>query len=206
MAEPTAEELDEHVRRLLQIRTTDPAELTDADLEAMALAYKDGCVRMAAAELLAARARLAPPERYPAETLPEDDDDGTMPDNVAKLREHVIGRRIVAAEKVEVPNEVSRWGESGLRLTLDDGMQVYLIDSSDCCAYTSLTNFFLNPTAVSHAITGVGTTGGYTKWHIFADFGDMLNLDVEWSCGNPFYYGYGFDIAVVPVEAVVPRA
>lgn len=23
----------------------------------------------------------------------------------------------------------------------------------------------------------------------------------EWSCGNPFYYGYGFDIAVVPADA-----
>jgi hypothetical protein len=51
---------------------------------------------------------------------------------------------------------------------------------------------------VEHAILGVGTTEGYTKWHIYADFGDVMQLDVGWSCGNPFYYGYGFDIAVEP--------
>ncbi len=26
--------------------------------------------------------------------------------------------------------------------------------------------------------------------------GDILELDVEWSAGNAFYYGYGFDIAI----------
>ena len=45
-------------------------------------------------------------------------------------------------------------------------------------------------------ILGVGTTDGYTTWHIFADMGDVLELTVVWSCGNPFYYGYGFTITV----------
>ena len=45
---------------------------------------------------------------------------------------------------------------------------------------------------------GVGTTGEYTRWHIYADLGDVLELTVGWSCGNPFYYGYGFYIDVVP--------
>lgn len=28
--------------------------------------------------------------------------------------------------------------------------------------------------------------------------GDVMELEVGWSCGNPFYYGYGFSINVVP--------
>jgi hypothetical protein len=27
-----------------------------------------------------------------------------------------------------------------------------------------------------------------------------MGLKVGWSCGNPFYYGYGFDIAVEPMS------
>ncbi|WP_029924024.1 hypothetical protein [Nocardia otitidiscaviarum] len=58
MPDLTSEQLDEHVRRLVQIRHSTPAELTDTDLEAMTLAHRDGCVRVAAAELLEARARI----------------------------------------------------------------------------------------------------------------------------------------------------
>jgi hypothetical protein len=29
--------------------------------------------------------------------------------------------------------------------------------------------------------------------------GDVLELQVGWSPGNPFYYAYGFHIDVVPV-------
>jgi len=47
---------------------------------------------------------------------------------------------------------------------------------------------------------GVGTTAQYQTWHIYADWGDVLKLEVGWSCGNPFYYGYGFDIDVVEVS------
>ena len=49
---------------------------------------------------------------------------------------------------------------------------------------------------MDHVILGVGTTDGYTTWHIYADFGDVMRLKVGWSCGNPFYYGYGFTIRV----------
>lgn len=52
-----------------------------------------------------------------------------------------------------------------------------------------------------HALQS-GTTDGYTTWHIYADFGDVMRLKVDWSPGNPFYYGYGFDIAVEPVKSV----
>ena len=142
--------------------------------------------------------------RYPAETLDSEwDDNGTMPANVAELERAVIGRRIVSAEKATVKG---RWYESeSLVLTLDDGTKVRLVNTSDCCAYTALEGFFAHPDMVDHAITGVGTTEGFTKWHIYADFGDVMQLDVGWSCGNPFYYGYGFDIAVEPVAEPRPH-
>lgn len=137
--------------------------------------------------------------RYPAEVLDDDYDNGTMPENVAILHESVVGHRIVSAEKGELTR--NRWGSphtyTGLVLTLDNGRRVCLADTDDCCAYTTLEAFLLNPEKIDHVITGVGTTDGYTRWHIFADVGDVLDLTVEWSAGNPFYYGYGFDIAVV---------
>jgi hypothetical protein len=141
--------------------------------------------------------------RYPVETLHEDEDDGMMPENVAELEKAVIGRRIVSAEREEVA-PTHKWGDPyGLfTLTLDDGTKVRLRDTSDCCASTDLEGFLLHPEMVDHAITGVGTTEGYTKWHIYADLGDVLELDVNWSCGNPFYHGYRFSIAVEPVETV----
>ena len=124
---------------------------------------------------------------YPEEVLSEDDDNGTMPENVSALRDAVVGQRIVSAEKT---------GGGTLVLTLDGGRRVTLRDDGDCCAYTALEAFVLHPEAVDHVILGVGTTDGYETWHIYADFGDVLKLTVGWSCGNPFYYGYGFDIQV----------
>ena len=138
--------------------------------------------------------------KYEIEILNEYDDDGTMPNNVSKLSDAVIGHRIVSAALGTVEGI---WRESeGLILTLDDGTQVELADDEDCCAYTKLKGFFAHPEMVNHVITGVGTTHEYTKWHIYADFGDVLTLDVEWSCGNPFYYSYGFYITVKPLEQV----
>ncbi len=129
-----------------------------------------------------------------------ENDDGTMPANVATLADRVVGHRIVSVEKDDVQGA---WYEvqHGLIITLDNGKRVTLADTNDCCAYTELEGFLLDPDSVDHIITGVGTTGGYTTWHIFADYGDILQLQVGWSCGNPFYYGYGFHIAVVDEEA-----
>lgn len=138
---------------------------------------------------------------YPPDILDEDDDNGTMPENVAELSEAVIGHRIISAEKGEIRNGGGYWGSStGLILTLDNGTRVQLADTSDCCAFTELESFLLHPERVEHIITGVATTDGYTRWHIFADFGDILELQVGWSSGNPFYYGYGFDINVIVEE------
>lgn len=133
---------------------------------------------------------------YPTEVLDEDEDDGTMPDNVEALRQAVVGHRIVSVEQgVEVQGRY--YGtETATILTLDNGRTVRLVNTDDCCAYTELEAFLLHPELIDHAILGVGTTNGYTTWHIFADMGDVLELTVGWSCGNPFYYGYGFDIRV----------
>jgi hypothetical protein len=143
-------------------------------------------------------------ERYEAEVLDDDEDNGTMPSNVAELRDAVVGHRIVSIESgVDVPG---RWygTSTATVITLDDGRQVRLVNTDDCCAFTELQAFLLHPERVDHMIMGVGTTGRYTNWHIYADAGDVLELTVGWSCGNPFYYGYGFDITVddgTPVEA-----
>jgi hypothetical protein len=135
-------------------------------------------------------------QTYPTEQLAEDDDDGTMPSNIDALRESVVGHRIVSVEKnIQVPDRY--YGTTdGTVITLDDGRRVQLANTSDCCAYTELKSFLLHADRIDHLITGVGTTDGYTTWHIYADMGDVLELSVDWSCGNPFYYAYGFHIAV----------
>lgn len=123
--------------------------------------------------------------------------DGTMQDNAEALRDLVVGRRIVKAETVHVPNRYGYGGgEEVFTLTLDDGREVRLRDGGDCCAYTVLDKFLLHPERIDHVITGVSTEGDFTRWHIYADMGDVLELSVGWSSGNPFYYGYGFSISV----------
>lgn len=126
---------------------------------------------------------------YPEEYLSPTDDDGTMPENVADLSDEVVGHRIVSCDRRAARTVI----------TLDNGTLVELEDTNDCCAFTEVENFLLHPDRVDHIITGVATTDGYTKWHIYADMGDVLELDVAWSSGNPFFYGYGFWIKVTPV-------
>ncbi len=134
---------------------------------------------------------------YPTEILDGDTDDGTMPENVADLANAVVGHRIISAEKRAAQDRY--YGtECALILTLDNGKQVELVNTDDCCAHTELESFLLHPESVDHIITGIGTTDSYETWHIYADMGDILELKVGWSCGNPFYYGYGFDIRVAP--------
>lgn len=138
-------------------------------------------------------------EKYPAEVLDPEDDDGTMVDSKDALEQAVVGHRIVSVEQcVELPSR--HYGtEHGTVITLDNGKRVRMVGESDCCAFTELEAFLLHPERVDHIITGVGTTDGYTKWHVYADMGDVLELTVGWSCGNPFYYGYGFSISVEDV-------
>lgn len=133
---------------------------------------------------------------YPKEELGDDYDDGTMVGNVEALAEAVVGHKIVSVVQGDVKGFWRETG-TGLIITLDNGHQVTLADTDDCCAYTELEAFLLHPELVDHVILGVGTEDGYTRWHIYADAGDVLDLTVGWSCGNPFYYGYGFDIRVI---------
>ena len=145
---------------------------------------------------------------YPPDHVDDDLDDGTMPQAVADLATAVVGRRIVSARREKINpadytpvNDGAYWptwiaGDEPLVLTLDDGRRVALVEEGDCCAYTEVQKFLQHPASIDHAITGVATEDGYTRWHILADLGDVMTLDVEWSCGNPFYYTYGFTIAV----------
>lgn len=135
--------------------------------------------------------------RYPPEVLDPSEDDGTMPDGLAALAEAVVGHRVA---KVEQAREGRHWtkdkGEATIRLTLDNGMRVAISETEDCCAYTDIEKVVLHLDRIDHVITGVGTTGGYTTWHIYADLGDVLEFQVGWSCGNPFYYLYGLSVSV----------
>lgn len=133
-------------------------------------------------------------ERYPTEILGKDNDDGTMPNNVQTLADAVVGHRIVSVETDAVD-----W-PAGALITLDNGKRVRLEGTFDCCASTELESFMLQPERVDHIITGIGTTDGYTTWHIYADLGDVLELKVGWDPGNPFFYAYGFDIRVTDIE------
>jgi hypothetical protein len=124
--------------------------------------------------------------RYEEEQLHRDEDDGTMVESLKALSDEVVGHRIVSVDQEP----------RGIVITLDNGKRVVMVEVDDCCAYTEVETFLLNPDLIDHVIIGVGTTDGYTTWHIYADLGDVLQLTVGWSCGNPFYYGYGFDIVV----------
>lgn len=131
---------------------------------------------------------------YPEEILGEDDDNGTMPGSLAELEAVVVGHKIISVENA--PTGETYWPQNATVITLDNGKKVKLIGESDCCAYTDVQSFLLHPDKVDHMIMGVGTTEGFTEWHIYCDYGDILELQVGWSCGNPFYYGYGFTIQV----------
>lgn len=126
-------------------------------------------------------------------------DDGTMPANVDQLKDAVVGHKIVSAQLKKVD---SYWGgeRNAFAITLDNGREVVLKNTDDCCAFTELEAFLFNVDKVNHVITGVQASEDYTKWHIFADMGDVLELTVGWSPGNPFYYGYGFAIEVRDID------
>lgn len=139
------------------------------------------------------RATMYEVPNYPEEILGEDDDNGTMPGSLEDLEAAVVGHKIVSVEAA--PHE-GYYSQDVTIITLDNGKKVKMIGESDCCAYTDVQSFLLHPDKVDHMIMGVGTTEGFTEWHIYCDYGDILELEVGWSCGNPFYYGYGFTIQV----------
>lgn len=146
----------------------------------------------------------------------EDDLNGYMEESVEALEQALIGQRIVSAERTKhtyhkvtpaytdcfgklQPEREHTWDEPVFRLVLDSGLVVDMVEEGACCAYTELESFFLDPSSVDHMITGVGTTDGFQKWHIYADMGQVLGLGVDWSASNG-YYGYGFTIKVRTIE------
>lgn len=137
---------------------------------------------------------------YPKEDLTGGDwpsDNGTMPKNVKAFEEKIVGRRIVKVEKNVEDDDW--WGKKTI-FTLDNGKRVSLMEENDCCAYTAIEEVILtNLAEVEHAVLGVGTTNGFKTWHIYCNLGDIMQLKVGWSSGNPFYYSYGFTIAVEDV-------
>lgn len=131
-------------------------------------------------------ARVNNESLYPPVTGEYMDDNGTMPENVEQLANAIIGHKIV---------RVDQNGNSAT-LTLDNDTTVELRAEYDCCAYTDLQDVIQHLPSLDHVITAVRPSGDYTEWHILADLGEVLELKVAWSCGNPFYYAYGFSIVV----------
>jgi hypothetical protein len=133
-----------------------------------------------------------------------DDDDGTMMQNVTDLADAIVGHRIVKVEQnapVESVFNTDYWTKKAdVIFTLDNGRRVVLIAGGDCCAYTELMGIVEHLPTIDHIITAVEPDGDYNNWHIFADFGEVMELEVGWSAGNPFFYGYGFNIQVLDIE------
>jgi len=121
--------------------------------------------------------------------LEHDGENGYMDASRDELAEAIVGHKIVNIHRGTMNYE------NRLILELDNGRKVIMRDTDDCCAYTQLNHFLVNVEKIDHVITGVGTEGDFSTWHIFADFGDVLQLDVSWSAGSG-YYGYGFYITV----------
>lgn len=126
-------------------------------------------------------------DKYPPEILTEDEDNGTMPQCRDDLKDAIVGHRIESVTVVP----------GGFILILDNDTSVRVRSTDDCCAYTDVDQVITELGNIDHVITGVGTTDGFTKWHIYCDLGDVINLTVSWNPGNPFYYGYGLSVEVV---------
>ena len=149
--------------------------------------------------------------RVGIEVTPEDSDsdDGTMQKSAEELQKAVVGHRIIAAERKFINYSHSPYGlGTHMVLTLDNQTEVILVEINDCCAGTEIDAYKLFST--EHVITSVGTTNGFQKWFIYGTLGlafgsssTVFGMDVDWSCGNPFYYGYGFNIIVQPITVVV---
>lgn len=130
-----------------------------------------------------------------------EDHDDIMCENAEELASLVVGKRIISATEREY--EIERYGlsykETGLVVILDDGTEFAIGETDDCCAYTSLESFLINPAAVDHVITSVSTENDYQVWRILADGRDVVTMEVGWSEGSG-YYMYGFEFQVIKVK------
>lgn len=132
-----------------------------------------------------------------------DTGDDYLDENLADLRDAVVGHRIVKAEMRTVHSDLGRYGaydEYGLVITLDNGKEVVMCDTSDCCAYTGVNSFLMSEGFPNHVITSVRAENNYFEWFILAEGIPVMTLDVGWSEGSG-YYSYGFSISVRDLDA-----
>lgn len=135
-------------------------------------------------------------------------DDGTMGENVRRLGEFVIGRRIVSVDVGTIgPSAISNSSvrtSGGLVLTLDNGARIALVDVSDGYAYTSYASYpILNLEYAQQPITGIEVADFYRRWNLNSELGTVLTISVDWSpcdCGDNPEHGYGFLITEVTLD------
>lgn len=124
--------------------------------------------------------------------LDKDYETEVMQGSVDELAAAVVGERIVSIDRSE---PYHRGSGMNTILTLGSGRRVKVTDTDDCCAFTEVEAFeFLEEG--NHVITRVEAEDGFTRWFIYADSIPVAKLGVEWSPGNPYYYGFGFSITV----------
>lgn len=122
-----------------------------------------------------------------------------MQGSVDELASNIVGQRIVAVERRNSEpdeNGYVGYGRSEETVfTLANGRQVILEDTDDCCAFTEVSSFdFLEKS--DNAVTRVEADEDFETWFIYADQVPVVHLGVSWSPGNPYYYGFGFNVRV----------
>lgn len=136
---------------------------------------------------------------------PEDDghdpdyESEVMQEGLDQLSSNLVGQKIVSVHKQGAEPDGSGYVPYGRSeetvFTLSNGRQVVLEDTDDCCAYTQVSRFeFLSQG--EHVITRVEADEGFETWSIYSDRVPVAILGVEWSPGNPYYYGFGFNVRV----------
>lgn len=128
---------------------------------------------------------------------------GVMGDNAKLLESEVVGHRIVEVRKgydyERCWDNSKGHSDAGVTFVLDNGTEVALQSTNDCCAYTDVRDFeFLTKT--DNVITRVETQDNFEQWYIYAVELPVVSLGVDWSPGNLYYYGFGFNIAVKKKE------
>ncbi len=108
-----------------------------------------------------------------------------------ELSRAVVGHKIIGVGKADT----SGWREPGIVLVLDNGQQVVVRGSGDCCAYADIDDWLFDIDKIDNVITAVETEDNYETWSIMAGADKVLGMDVSWSEGSG-YYMYGFKIEI----------
>lgn len=117
-----------------------------------------------------------------------------MGGSAVEFQTAIVGRKIVKVERIVRDYSGTAFSQ-GVQFTLDDGRVVELHDTNDCCAFTEVKDFEILAD-LDNVITSVTTVDGYQKWYVYAAGIPVVGVYVDWSPGNPYYYGFGFSITV----------